>query len=198
MHGCSFCPGYDLYLRDTEANCLSISNRCNVKLFKSTDRDCVLFPPVVTQSDCCVVTHSDVCTLCIVVGNRKQCLLYVFICCMLLKWGARIACWLECWTHDWKVVSLNPRKSGRRMFFPRVKFVCWLLFVVRSIPVLLQWHVKDSGHSARSAGGRLHLNMHTPMTPWSRSGPTMPLSRRSVGTYQETNSHATCQGTIGQ
>ena len=25
----------------------------------------------------------------------------------------------------------------------------------------------------------------------------MPLSRRSVGTYQETNSHATCQGTLG-
>ena len=25
----------------------------------------------------------------------------------------------------------------------------------------------------------------------------MPLSRRSVGTYQETNSHATHQGTLG-
>ena len=24
-------------------------------------------------------------------------------------------------------------------------------------PVLLQWHVKDPGHSAKSAGGRLHL-----------------------------------------
>ena len=33
-----------------------------------------------------------------------------------------------------------------------------------SIPVLLQWHVKDPGHSAKSAGGRLHLNMHTPLT----------------------------------
>ena len=26
----------------------------------------------------------------------------------------------------------------------------------------------------------------------------MPLSRHSVGTYQETNSHATRQGTLGQ
>ena len=26
----------------------------------------------------------------------------------------------------------------------------------------------------------------------------MPLSRHSVGTYPETSSHATCQGTIGQ
>ena len=28
---------------------------------------------------------------------------------------------------------------------------------VRSTPVLPQWHVKDRGHSAKSAGGRLHL-----------------------------------------
>ena len=27
-------------------------------------------------------------------------------------------------------------------------------------PVLPQWHVKDSDHSAKSAGGRLHLNTH--------------------------------------
>ena len=26
----------------------------------------------------------------------------------------------------------------------------------------------------------------------------MPLSRHSVGTYMETSSHATCQGTFGQ
>ena len=31
----------------------------------------------------------------------------------------------------------------------------------------------------------------------SRSGLTMPLFRHSVGTYPETNSHATCQGTLG-
>ena len=28
--------------------------------------------------------------------------------------------------------------------------------------VLPQWHIKDPGHSAKSAGDRLHLNMHTP------------------------------------
>ena len=63
--------------------------------------------------------------------------------------------------------------------------------------VNLQWHVKDRDHSAKSAGGRLHLNTHTPLTQLSRSGLTMSLSRHSVGTYQETNSHATCQGTLG-
>ena len=58
---------------------------------------------------------------------------------------------------------------------------------VCSTPVLLQWHVKDPGHSAKSAGGRLHLNMHTPLTQWSQSGLTMPLSRHSVGTYLDTS-----------
>ena len=48
----------------------------------------------------------------------------------------------------------------------------------------------------QSAGDRLHLNTHTPLTLRSRKGPTMPLSH-SVGTYLETNSHATCQGTFG-
>ena len=49
--------------------------------------------------------------------------------------------------------------------------------------VLAQWHVKDPCHSAKSAGGRLHLNAHTPLTRRSLSGLTM-LSRHSVGTYQ--------------
>ena len=31
-------------------------------------------------------------------------------------------------------------------------------------PLLPQWHVKDPGHSAKSAGGRLHPNTHTPLT----------------------------------
>ena len=51
-------------------------------------------------------------------------------------------------------------------------------------PLLPQWHVKDPGHSAKSASGRLHLNMHKPVTQRSWSGLTMPLSGHSVGTYQ--------------
>ena len=35
---------------------------------------------------------------------------------------------------------------------------------VRSTPVLPQWHVKDPGHFAKSADGRLHLNMHASLT----------------------------------
>ena len=79
---------------------------------------------------------------------------------------------------------------------PATNFVCLLLFGFRSSPVLLQQHVKDPGHSAKSAGGRLHLNTYTPMTHRSKSGQTMPLSRQSVGIYQETRSHTTCEGTL--
>ena len=106
--------------------------------------------------------------------------------------GARVACWFESQIHDRKVASSDPGRGGRRIFLSRVNFVCWLLFGVHSIPVLLQWHVKDPGHFAKSADGRLHLNTHTTLTQQSRSGLTMPLSRLSVGNYPETSSHATC------
>ena len=56
---------------------------------------------------------------------------------------------------------------------------------VRSTPVLPQWHIKDPGHPAKSAVGRLHLNTHTPLAQRSRSGLTMPLSRHCLGTYRE-------------
>ena len=64
--------------------------------------------------------------------------------------------------------------------------VCiYIHLLVPSTPVLQHWHMKDPGHSAKSAGGRLHLNMHTPLTQQSQSGLTMLLSRHSVGTYQK-------------
>ena len=95
--------------------------------------------------------------------------------------GAGIACWLKCQTCERKVASSKPGGSSRRIFFSRVNFVNRLLFSVCSIPVLLHWHIKDPSNSAKSADGRLHLNTHTPLTQWSRSGPTMPLCRHSVG-----------------
>ena len=48
------------------------------------------------------------------------------------QWGVGIAQWLEHWTHDWKVKGSNPCRSGRRVFFSRVSFRCWLILV--SIP----------------------------------------------------------------
>ena len=107
------------------------------------------------------------------------------------------ACWLERRTRNRKVASSNSGTSDRRIFFSRVNFVCWLLIDVRFNLESPQWYVKDPGHSAKSADGRLHLKTHTSLTQRSRSGLTMPLYRRSVETYLETISHATCKGTSG-
>ena len=96
-----------------------------------------------------------------------------------------------------KGCQFESRQERRRIFVSKVNFVCWLLFGVRSTPVLPQWHIKDPGHSAKSAAGRLHLNTHIHLTQRSRGVLTMLPSRHSVGTYPETSSHATCQGTIG-
>ena len=55
-------------------------------------------------------------------------------------------------------------------------------------------HVKEPGHSAKSAGGRLHVDTHTPLTYRNRSELTMLLSRYSVGTYQKTSSQGNSSG----
>ena len=74
--------------------------------------------------------------------------------------------------------------------------LCADSYLVSVPPPCYQWQVKDPDHSAKSAGGRLHLNTHTSLTQQSQSGPTMLLSGHSVGTYQETSSHTTHQGTL--
>ena len=125
-----------------------------------------------------------------------HCMRLAFLC-ALTTIGSGIACWLERRSRDRKVASSNPGRRSGRIFFSRVNFVCWLLFGVCSTPELPQWHVKDPGHSAKSSGGRVHLNTHTPLTQRSRNGLTMPLSRQSVEIYQETSSHATRQETLG-
>ena len=62
---------------------------------------------------------------------------------------------------------------------------CSRTILVRCLfhPVLPQWHVKDSGHFAKTAGGRLHLNTHPPSTKRSRSALTT-LPRHIMGTYE--------------
>ena len=65
-----------------------------------------------------------------------------------------------------------------------------------STTVLPQWHVKDPGHSAKSAGGRLHLCTHAPLTQQSRIGLAMLLSRDNVGTYTENELTSNLSGNI--
>ena len=70
--------------------------------------------------------------------------------------GEGIAQWLERRTRDWKVAGSNPCRIDERIFFSRVTFLCWLLFPYPFHPRVTA--VKDPGHSAKSAGGRLRLN----------------------------------------
>ena len=53
-------------------------------------------------------------------------------------------------------------RSGGRMFFSRVDFLCRLLFRYPFHPRVTAVARQDPGHSAKSAGGRLQLNTHTP------------------------------------
>ena len=77
--------------------------------------------------------------------------------------GVGIAQWLERRTHDWKVAGSNPCWSGGIIFLLQGWLsVLTLILVSVPPPVLPQQHIKDPGHSAKSAGGRLQLNMHTP------------------------------------
>ena len=61
---------------------------------------------------------------CIFLDNDPQVLGGVYC----LQQGTGIAQWLECLTHDWKVMNSSPCRSSRRIFFSMVSFLCWLLF----------------------------------------------------------------------
>ena len=76
--------------------------------------------------------------------------------------NAGIAQWLERRTRDRKVAGSNPCWSGGRIFFSWVNFLCWLLFRYPFHPRVTAVARKRPGHSAKSAGGRLQLNTHTP------------------------------------
>ena len=98
--------------------------------------------------------------------------------------GGGIAQWLERRTRDWKVAGSNPCWNGGRIFFSRVDFLCWLLFRYPFHPRVTTVARKNPGHSAKSAGGRLQLNTHTPyvcgfywtvLRHWSQLVPNMSI-----------------------
>ena len=68
-----------LYFHDTEVNCFFRSATQVMSNHLNPLAETVFF------AACCGLTHSVVCISCIVVGNTGQCLLYVFICCVLQK-----------------------------------------------------------------------------------------------------------------
>ena len=105
---------------------------------------------------------------------------------------------VECWFCDRKVVSLNFSRSGVRIFFSRVNFVCCLLLGVCSTSVLPQLHVKQT--NKRVIVPEIQVAGYTyayAVTQWSQCGLTLPLCRHSVGSYQEISLHTTHQETLG-
>ena len=96
------------------------------------------------------------------------------------------------------VQHLSPGRSSR-IFFSSPELTCCAnsnyIIWCSSHPRVSQRHEKDPGHSAKRAGGRLHLNMHTPVTQWSWSGLTMK-SWHSVGNYQ--GNELTCRNCLSQ
>ena len=50
---------------------------------------------------------------CFITNNNNNIITMIFI-----------ACWLECQTRDKKIAGLIPDRSGGRIFFSRVNFVC--------------------------------------------------------------------------
>ena len=92
-----------------------------------------------------------------------------------LEGGAGIACWSNAGLMIKRLWVWVQQEWPDHFCSPELTF-CADWCDVRSTPMLLQWHVKDPGHLAKSAGGRSHLNMHTPLTQQSLSG-------LNVGTY---------------
>ena len=60
-----------------------------------------------------------------------------------------------------RVRAQIPAGAAGEFSSPGSTFRADSYFSIRSTPVLPQSHIKDPGHSAKSAGGRLQLNMHT-------------------------------------
>ena len=55
-----------------------------------------------------------------------------------------------------------PAGTAGEFSSPGSTFYADSYFGIRSTPMLPQKHVKNPGHSAKSAGARLQLNTHTP------------------------------------
>ena len=91
-------------------------------------------------------------------------------------------------TRDRKVASSNPGRSGGRIISPELTLCADSYSVSVTLRVTAVARKRPRSFCQKC---RWHVIPYT-----RRSGLTMPLSRQSEGTYQETSSHATRQGTL--
>ena len=99
--------------------------------------------------------------------------------------GVRIAQLIECRTLDRKVAGSIAGRSGGRIFFLRVIFLCWIFYGSVPRPFLAV-----ACKRPKSAGGRLQLNTYAPVTNEAGLGwlccPGMVWKP-----HRETSAHAT-------
>ena len=134
-------------------------------------------------------SFQDECGVLIGVGQDRPVQSSTFI--SNLVWGAGIACRESAGLVVERLRVRIPAGAAGECSSPALTLCADSLFGARSTPALPQWHVKDPDHSAKSAGSRLHLNTHTPLSQRSQSG----LTKHSVGIYQEVSTHNSSRNT---
>ena len=115
---------------------------------------------------------------------------------LIVSLGAGVACWLECRTRDRKVCQFESRQERRDDFLLRSQLCVLILFRCPFHPRVTAVARKRPRSFCKKCRWRVTPKHAYTLTHRSRSGLTMPLSRQSVGIYQEASSHATRQGTL--
>ena len=142
---------------------------------------------------CCLQQWPEICSRCKSVATEGQNQIFRKECVdSLEELGQLVGRVPDSWL---KGGEFESQQEWQDNFSSQEWTLCALIRCLFHLPMLPQWHIKDPSHSAKSAGGRLLLNMDTSLTQWSQSGLTM-LSWHSVGTYQETSSNTTHQETL--
>ena len=64
---------------------------------------------------------------------------------------------VEGWTCDWRVFGPSPSRSGGTIFFSRVKFLCWLLFLYPFHPCVMPVACKWSRSFCQNCGWQVAI-----------------------------------------
>ena len=113
---------------------------------------------------------------------------------MLWSWDSLLVRAPDSWLKD---CEFKSRQEWRENFLLQSQLCVLTLIRCPFHPLVTAVAHKRPQSFCQKCCGRLHLNVHTPLTQRSWSGLTMSLSRHTVGIYQETSSHASHQGTLG-
>ena len=114
---------------------------------------------------------------------------------VLLLRGAGIACWKELRTRDRKVASSNPGRSVGRIFCSRLNFVC--CYSVSVPPPCYRSGSKRPRSFCQKCRWQATLKHAYTLDLRKSQWVDYASVQAWCGTYMETCSHATCQGTFG-